>query len=91
MTHWIGYKWLAEKYNAEPIQAFRIDSKIERFRTTIHEDSHIHKTYLSSARPEDTFAGHLTFALKHEGVHLEFLARLFKILPIIELENWIKS
>jgi hypothetical protein len=91
MSNWIGYKWLAEKYKVEPVQPFRIDSKIARSRTTIHEDGHIHKTYLASARPDDTFADQFTFALKHEGVHLEFLARLFKILPVVELENWINA
>ncbi len=89
MTEWIGYKWLAEKHEITPVQPFRIVSKIGRARTTLHEEGHIHETYLSYARPENTFIGHLTFALKHEGVHLEFLARLFKILPSTELENWI--
>ncbi len=91
MSDWIGYKWLAEKYNIEPVQSFRIDSKIARSRTTIHEDGHIHETYLSSARPDDTFVGQFAFALKHEGIHLEFLARLFKVLPVVELENWIHT
>lgn len=41
-----------------------------------------------AARPAETLAGHLTFALKYEGVHLEFLARLFKKVPATELEAW---
>jgi Fic/DOC family len=89
MTDWIGYKWLAEKYQVRAIQEFRITSKVGRSRATLREDGRIHETYLAPTRPEDTFIGHLTFALKHEGVHLEFLARLFKILPKAELENWI--
>jgi hypothetical protein len=36
-------------------------------------------------------AAHLTFALKHEGVYLEFLARLFHIIPSSELEQWVQS
>jgi hypothetical protein len=43
------------------------------------------------ARPADTLAGHLTFALKHEGVHLEFLARLYAVMPTDELEAWIAA
>ncbi|MDH0342065.1 Fic family protein [Chromobacterium haemolyticum] len=33
----------------------------------------------------------MTFALKREGVHLEFLARLFAAVPPAELEHWIDS
>lgn len=36
-------------------------------------------------------AGHLTFAFKHEGVHLEFLARLFAVLEPSELDKWIAT
>jgi hypothetical protein len=33
-------------------------------------------------RPENTAAAHLAFALKHEGVHLETLSRLFAVVSI---------
>ncbi len=36
-------------------------------------------------------AGHLAFAFKHEGIHLEFLARLFAVAPPSELEAWVAS
>ena len=36
-------------------------------------------------------AAHLTFAFKHEGIHLEFLARLFDVLPAVDLESWITA
>ncbi len=41
-------------------------------------------------RPEATLAGHLSFALKHEGVHLETLSRLFAVAPAAEVEDWIR-
>lgn len=44
---------------------------------------------LPSTRPADTLAGHLTFAFKYEGVHLECLSRLFVLLPAQELEVWL--
>ena len=43
------------------------------------------------ARPAATLAAHLGFALKHEGVHLEFLARLFEAIPATEIEAWIAA
>ena len=35
-------------------------------------------------------AGHLGFALKHEGVHLEALSRLFAAATTTEIEDWIR-
>ena len=31
------------------------------------------------------------FAFKHEGVHLEFLSRLFEVTPAAELESWVAN
>jgi hypothetical protein len=36
-------------------------------------------------------AGHLSFALKHEGIHLETLSRLFAAVPAPEIEAWIRG
>ncbi|WP_237575594.1 Fic family protein [Mycetohabitans sp. B8] len=50
-----------------------------------------HEFYPPQFKPADTLAGHLTFAFKREGIHLEFLARLFDRVPAAELETWIQS
>src|SRR5262249_945110 len=42
-------------------------------------------------RPEPTLSGHLAFALKHEGVHLETLSRLFATAPVAEIADWIRA
>ena len=88
---WIGYRWLAECYGITPVQPFRIDSRIAGSRATERSDDLVHESYPAAFRPADTLQGHLTFALKREGVHLEFLARLFDVLPAIDLEQWIAS
>ena len=41
-------------------------------------------------RPEVSLAGHLGFALKHEGVHLEALSRLFAAAPAAEIQGWVR-
>ena len=89
MADWIGYQWLVAHYGISPVQAFRTDSALARTRSTVREDGYVHEYYPSAAKPADTLAGHLTFALKHEGIHLEFLARLFDVIPVVELEDWI--
>lgn len=89
MADWIGYQWLADHYGVSPVQAFRTDSAIARTRSTVREDGYVHEYYPPAAKPADTLAGHLTFALKHEGIHLEFLARLYDVIPAGDLEAWI--
>ena len=89
MADWIGYRWLAGTYGIEPVQPFRIDSQIGRSRSTVREHGLTHQQYVAAARPDDTLPGHLTFALRHEGVHLEFLSRLFAAIEPAELETWI--
>ena len=91
MDDWIGYQWLAQRYGIKPVQALRTDSAIAKSRSTVRDDGHVHECYPPAARPAPTLAGHLTFAFKHEGIHLEFLARLFAVLPVGELEAWMAA
>lgn len=91
MSDWIGYRWLAERYGIATVQALRIDSAIAGSRSTVRENGYVHERYPAVARPAPTFAAHLGFALKHEGVHLEFLARLFAAIPAAELEAWVDA
>jgi hypothetical protein len=87
----IGYGWLAQRYGVQTVQPLRVESALAGSRSTVREGNYAKEFYPSSARPADTLAGHLTFALKHEGVHLEFLARLFETLDAAELDAWIRS
>lgn len=90
-TTWAGYQWLSGHYNIKPVQPFRIDSQIVKSRSTQKSDGFIHEFYQPALMPDDTFEGHLTFALKREGIHLEFLARLLAVIPAETLENWIHA
>ena len=87
----IGYRWLAERYAVAAVQPFRTTSTIGRSRATVRENGYVHEQYPPAARPAASLVGHLTFALKHEGVHLEFLARLFDVVPAAELEAWVAA
>jgi hypothetical protein len=84
----IGYTWLATQYGVTPVQPFPIVSQIGRKRTTRIENGQTQETYPPAMRPQPTLAAHLAFALRYEGVCLEFLARLFAVLPEKELANW---
>lgn len=91
MADWVGYQWLQQHYGVQPVQALRVDSQIAKSRATEREDGYTHEYYPANVRPVDTLAGHLAFALKHEGVHLEFLSRLFEVIPESSLNAWIES
>ncbi|HUX78137.1 MAG TPA: Fic family protein [Alphaproteobacteria bacterium] len=47
--------------------------------------------YTLRHKPEDTLQGHLTFALKYEGVDLAVLHALFSKIHAEEIETWVKS
>jgi hypothetical protein len=91
MPEWMGYRWLAERYGVSAAQKFRTDSAIGKSRATVTENGYVHQQYPPAARPAESLSGHLTFALKHEGVHLEFLSRLFDAAPVAELEAWVAA
>ncbi|MCL7945127.1 Fic family protein [Marinobacter sp. ATCH36] len=87
----IGYAWLAARYNVQATQPLPVESRIGRRRQTYDQAGRRLEYYTEAMRPQSTLGAHLTFALKHEGVVLEFLARLFVALPAQALAEWIRS
>ena len=47
--------------------------------------------FTAKHKPDETLAGHLTFALKYEGVDLGVLNALFKAVPPVKVESLIKN
>ncbi len=90
MPDWIGYRWLIERFGLTVTQALRTETVIGSTRATASNDTTERRTVLEQLRPEASLAGHLSFALKHEGVHLEALSRLFAAAPATEVEDWIR-
>ncbi|TIC80348.1 Fic family protein [Crenobacter intestini] len=88
----IGYQWLAKAYNIDPVHPFAVQSTIGGSRTTVLEHDRRREVYPESYRPAETLKDQLTFALKHEEVHLEFLSRLFRRSAVKQaLTAWIQS
>ena len=90
MSTLLGYKWLSEHTGMVPVQPFTIQSELGTTRRTVVNGATRQETY-PAARLAPTIPAHLTFAFKHEIVHLEFLAILFNALDPIVLEDWIRS
>jgi len=90
MPDWIGYRWLMSNYGVSVAQALRTETIVGPTRNTVTDGVSERRTVQEALRPEATLAGHLSFALKHEGVHLEGLSRLFAAVPAAEVEHWIR-
>jgi hypothetical protein len=91
MQNGIGYRWLIERYSLGIMQALRIETSIGPSRSRVSDGTTELRTVPEALRPQPTLAGHLAFAFKHEGVHLETLSRLFAVAPAHELEEWVRA
>jgi hypothetical protein len=86
----VGYQWLSCTFNTAPVQPWIVRSEIGGPRSTFREGDLRREVYPEAYRPAATLSGHLAFAFKYEGVHLEFLARLFRLSEVRHaLEQWI--
>jgi Fic/DOC family len=88
---WIGYRWLIERHGITVTQPLRVETVVGPTRARVSDGTTERRTVQELLRPEGTTVGHLSFALKHEGVHLEALSRLFAAAPGTELEEWTRQ
>ncbi len=68
LGQWVGYRWLAERYNIKTVQPLRIDSQIVKSRSTERVDGFIHEFYPPAFKSEDTFVDHMTFLRDGRGL-----------------------
>ena len=83
-----GYAALIEAHDLKvpaPDYLFAIGTKHKKF---VLERWHI---FTPRHKPEDTLYGHLTFALKYEGIDLAILSALFQTIAVGEVETIIRS
>lgn len=79
-----GYSALVQAYNLEipkPDVLSIISHRHRQYRTNEWQ------VFTPRHKPEDTLMGHLTFALKYEGIELYLLKKLFEILDSKELAH----
>ncbi|MFX6794082.1 hypothetical protein ABTH15_19880, partial [Acinetobacter baumannii] len=70
----LGYKWLSDHYRVVPVQDFQIASTLGPARRTVIMDGRVQEIYPATAAQPLTLRGQLSYALRYEGVHLEFLS-----------------
>lgn len=84
----IGYGAIINKYELQvpiPDMLSLISRKHKRYKTEEW------RVFTPRYMPEDTWMGHLTFALKYEGIELAILKKLFEKLNINEISRAIAS
>lgn len=87
----VGGAWLARKYGLELVMPLATVSRVGGRRASHSEDGITRETFVEAMRPQTSLRGHLTFYLKHEAPHLEFLSRLFERCDPRELVDWYMS
>ncbi len=83
-----GYAALINAYELKvpiPETLSFISTQHKRYKLEVWE------VYTLRHKPEETLGGHLTFALKYEGLDLAVLNALFQKIDETELEVWVKS
>ncbi len=86
----IGAAWLAKTYCVALMARLPVLSQIGSRRATKVKDGVRLETYPEVMRP-DRAAAHLQFHLRHELLHLEFLARLFALCGPSLVQDWVTA
>lgn len=87
----IGGAWLVREFGLELVQQLHVTSEIGSRRHTVQHATQRREVHQEHMRPANSVPAHLTFLLKHEGAHLELLARLFERVTPATLAEWVCS
>ena len=91
-TDLVGYDWLRAATSVDPVQPFRVFSRMmqaDTVRKTVAIGDRTEQKFPVDYLPDATLRAQLTFALKYEGVQLEFLASMFKKVGPAFIQEWI--
>src|SRR5687767_7471210 len=83
-----GYAALIEAYDLQVPLPITLSAIGSRHKVTEEQGWRI---LTPRHEPDSTLKGHLTFALKYEGVDLAVLKRLCAVLPVHEVEELVRS
>jgi hypothetical protein len=88
---YIGFKALETQFDVKLVQPLRVESSVGTVRSRWTSPELTRNQYPWGYTPSTDFAGHFEFGLKYEDIHLEFLARLFAVVPSSTLEAWCRK
>lgn len=88
----IGYLWLSNflyKQGINTYPYFRRSYLLEQGPSKVVKSSSSTEFYYNKINMEEGTLGHLEFALKHEGLHLQLIEQLLYLLDPAEIEQYI--
>ncbi len=88
----IGYSELVRRYKLDALPHWKVSYlSSKQVQKRYIEEGTVVEVYTPRYDPGTSLEGHLTFALKHEGINLEILAGLFRIVSPEELTSIVKA
>jgi hypothetical protein len=89
----IGSTWLKEKYQLSNIKLSHESYLGTRSKVEILQDGTILETYQKAqyTLKADSPLNHFEFALKYDGVHMDFFQAVLKCIPVKDIVKFIKS
>lgn len=88
----VGYDALVARFNLQVIPNWHHSRTSQStIRKTYTDAGQVVEVYPRFLTPQDSFGGHLEFALKYDGTNLEILSALFEKAPEDELLAYIRS
>jgi Fic family protein len=88
----IGYSELIRRFNLDAFPHWKVSYlSSKQVQKSYVEDGIFVEVYTPRYDPGTGLAGQLTFALKHEGINLEVLGDLFRIVPPEEIASIVAS
>lgn len=84
----VGYGELISRYDLKVLLPEELSVIAPRNRKYSRDGWNV---YTVRHMPEDSISGHLTFALKHEGVDLTVLHALFKVIDPTHIADWVRK
>jgi hypothetical protein len=86
----IGYSWLCEKFNFT-LNHFHSSKIGNRLKTEVASDGRVTVHYTPQYYPGDAPLDHVAFALKHEGLNLDLLRKVFSVIPRTDIVPYFNS
>ncbi len=87
----IGYQWLTERFDLVTVPYWLESRVLQRGARRVVDREGRRTDYFPAARnPGDRVLGHLEFALKWEGLHLELLRKLMPLLDAGEVTDLVQ-
>lgn len=87
----IGYSWIRQDLGAKALPHFCESYLVSGARKSECHNGVCIESYPSAYQPDETIAGHLEFALRHEGVHFHLIKQALEAWPEQDFVEYVRE